>query len=56
MGVNGLWELLAPVGRKVSVETLNGKVLAIDASIWIAQFLNVRIAPSLFVFDNLKRH
>ncbi|XP_016496710.2 DNA repair protein UVH3 [Nicotiana tabacum] len=39
MGVQGLWELLAPVGRRVSVETLAGKKLAIDASIWIIQFM-----------------
>lgn len=29
MGVQGLWDLLAPVGRRVSVETLAGKKLAI---------------------------
>ena len=29
MGVHGLWDLLAPVGRRVSVETLAGKRLAI---------------------------
>ena len=39
MGVKGLWTLLAPVGRKVSIETLSGKVLAIDASIWLTQFI-----------------
>uniref|UniRef100_A0A9I9CXP7 DNA repair protein UVH3 n=1 Tax=Cucumis melo TaxID=3656 RepID=A0A9I9CXP7_CUCME len=39
MGVQGLWELLAPVGRRVSVETLAGKKLAIDASIWMVQFI-----------------
>ncbi|KAJ4772674.1 5'-3' exonuclease family protein [Rhynchospora pubera] len=39
MGVHGLWELLAPVGRRVSVETLAGKRLAIDASIWMVQFI-----------------
>ncbi|KAK8928198.1 DNA repair protein UVH3 [Platanthera zijinensis] len=39
MGVQGLWELLAPAGRRVSVETLAGKKLAIDASIWIIQFM-----------------
>ncbi|KAJ7974539.1 DNA repair protein UVH3 [Quillaja saponaria] len=39
MGVHGLWELLAPVGRRVSVETLAGKRLAIDASIWLVQFM-----------------
>uniref|UniRef100_A0A2P2KUJ2 DNA repair protein UVH3 n=1 Tax=Rhizophora mucronata TaxID=61149 RepID=A0A2P2KUJ2_RHIMU len=39
MGVQGLWDLLAPVGRRVSVETLSGKKLAIDASIWMVQFM-----------------
>ncbi|EOA23395.1 hypothetical protein CARUB_v10016571mg [Capsella rubella] len=39
MGVQGLWELLAPVGRRVSVETLANKRLAIDASIWMVQFI-----------------
>ncbi|KAG9448758.1 hypothetical protein H6P81_008723 [Aristolochia fimbriata] len=39
MGVQGLWELLAPVGRRVSVETLAGRKLAIDASIWMIQFM-----------------
>ncbi|KAL4371906.1 hypothetical protein AHAS_Ahas06G0212600 [Arachis hypogaea] len=39
MGVHGLWELLAPVGRRVSVETLAGKTLAVDASIWMVQFM-----------------
>ncbi|CAI0455650.1 unnamed protein product [Linum tenue] len=39
MGVQGLWDLLAPVGRRVSVETLSGKRLAIDASIWLVQFM-----------------
>ncbi|XP_027349553.1 DNA repair protein UVH3 [Abrus precatorius] len=39
MGVHGLWELLAPVGRRVSVETLTGKTLAVDASIWMVQFV-----------------
>ncbi|XP_078435659.1 5'-3' exonuclease family protein [Wolffia australiana] len=39
MGVQGLWELLAPVGRRVSVETLAGKRVAIDASIWLVQFI-----------------
>lgn len=39
MGVKGLWQLLSPFGRRVSIETLEGKTLAIDASIWIAQFM-----------------
>ena len=41
MGVHGLWTLLKPAGRRISVEQLRGKILAIDASIWIIQFLYV---------------
>ena len=39
MGVKDLWQLLSPIGRRVSIETLEGKILAIDASIWITQFI-----------------
>jgi DNA excision repair protein ERCC-5 len=39
MGVKDLWQLLSPIGRRVSVESLEGKILAIDASIWITQFI-----------------
>jgi DNA excision repair protein ERCC-5 len=38
MGVKSLWELLAPVGRPVPLETMEGKTMAIDSSIWIYQF------------------
>lgn len=39
MGVKDLWQLLSPIGRRVSIESLEGKTLAIDASIWITQFI-----------------
>lgn len=39
MGVKDLWQLLAPIGRRVSIESLEGKILAIDVSIWINQFI-----------------
>ncbi|TFK21192.1 PIN domain-like protein [Coprinopsis marcescibilis] len=38
MGVKSLWSLLTPVGRPVMLETMEGKVMAIDSSIWIYQF------------------
>ncbi|CAE6427572.1 unnamed protein product [Rhizoctonia solani] len=38
MGVKQLWTLLSPTGRPVPLETLEGKVLAIDSSIWLYQF------------------
>mmetsp|Transcript_7049 Transcript_7049/g.13296 ORF Transcript_7049/g.13296 Transcript_7049/m.13296 type:complete len:1123 (-) Transcript_7049:134-3502(-) len=45
MGVKGLWQLLLPTGRRISVETLSGKRLAIDASIWLTQFLKANRDP-----------
>ena len=36
-----MWRLLLPIGRRISIETLEGQVLAIDASIWLTQFLTV---------------
>uniref|UniRef100_A0A0W0EXQ8 XPG N-terminal domain-containing protein n=1 Tax=Moniliophthora roreri TaxID=221103 RepID=A0A0W0EXQ8_MONRR len=38
MGVKSLWNLLAPVGRPVMLENMEGKTVAIDSSIWIYQF------------------
>ncbi|KZT29752.1 PIN domain-like protein [Neolentinus lepideus HHB14362 ss-1] len=38
MGVKSLWDLLTPVGRPVLLETMEGKSMAIDSSIWIYQF------------------
>jgi len=39
MGVHGLWDLLAPSGRKIVLESLDGKVLTVDVSIWAIQFM-----------------
>ncbi|KAL2060770.1 hypothetical protein VTL71DRAFT_9412 [Oculimacula yallundae] len=39
MGVTGLWPILAPSARPTPLPTLNKKRLAVDASIWIYQFL-----------------
>ncbi|EKD17163.1 uncharacterized protein L3040_005385 [Drepanopeziza brunnea f. sp. 'multigermtubi'] len=39
MGVTSLWPLLAPSARPTPLPTLNRKRLAVDASIWIYQFL-----------------
>ena len=45
MGVKGLWKLLLPIGRRVSIETLEGQILAIDASVWMTQFLKAMRDP-----------
>lgn len=39
MGVTGLWTVVKPCARPIRLETLNKKRLAVDASIWIYQFL-----------------
>lgn len=39
MGVNSLWDIVGPTARPVRLESLSRKKLAVDASIWIYQFL-----------------
>ncbi|KAL8950109.1 MAG: hypothetical protein Q9222_003836 [Ikaeria aurantiellina] len=39
MGVTGLWSIVQPCARPTDISTLNRKRLAVDASIWIYQFL-----------------
>ncbi|KAF9698814.1 hypothetical protein EKO04_003143 [Ascochyta lentis] len=39
MGVTGLWTVLQPFARPIKIETLNKRRIAVDASIWIYQFL-----------------
>ncbi|KAJ0002315.1 hypothetical protein NQD34_002111 [Periophthalmus magnuspinnatus] len=37
MGVQGLWRLLESTGKPINPETLEGKILAVDISIWLNQ-------------------
>lgn len=39
MGVHSLWGILEPTSRAVRLESLSRKRMAVDASIWIYQFL-----------------
>lgn len=39
MGVKGLWTLVGPAARPTQLESLRQKRIAVDASIWIHQFL-----------------
>ncbi|CUM62825.1 uncharacterized protein PRCAT00000383001 [Priceomyces carsonii] len=39
MGVNSLWDIIGPTAKPVRLEALSRKRLAVDASIWIYQFL-----------------
>ncbi|XP_053826276.1 DNA excision repair protein ERCC-5 isoform X2 [Vidua macroura] len=62
MGVQGLWKLLECTGRPISPETLEGKILAVDISIWLNQAIkgardrggiSVRNAHLLTLFHRL---
>ena len=37
MGVFGLWDILLTTAQKMSIENLSGKILAVDASIWLVK-------------------
>ena len=39
MGVQGLWTLVTPAARPVQLESLRNRKMAVDASIWIHQFM-----------------
>ncbi|XP_056372372.1 DNA excision repair protein ERCC-5 [Oenanthe melanoleuca] len=60
MGVQGLWKLLECTGRPINPETLEGKILAVDISIWLNQAIKgarggvtVRNAHLLTLFHRL---
>lgn len=40
MGVQGLWDLVAPAGRRVPLDTLEGKKLA------VGEFVNMNMGTS----------
>lgn len=39
MGVQGLWSLVGPAARPTQLESLRQRKVAVDASIWIHQFI-----------------
>lgn len=39
MGVQGLWSLVGPSARPTQLESLRQQKVAVDASIWIHQFM-----------------
>lgn len=39
MGVHGLWDLLEIVGNRKNIESCTEKRVAVDASVWLGQFL-----------------
>lgn len=61
MGVHGLWQLLLPSGRRIDLETLEGKILAVDLSIWLTQFVkamrdeNGNVIPNSHIIGTLRR-
>lgn len=40
MGVDGFWPIVSSRGKRVTLDILADKIIAIDASIWIYQFAN----------------
>ena len=40
MGVRGLWTLLEPAGLRADARALRGRRVAVDASIWLHQFIH----------------
>ncbi|CCK72405.1 ssDNA endodeoxyribonuclease RAD2 KNAG_0K00370 [Huiozyma naganishii CBS 8797] len=45
MGVHSFWDIVEPTARPVRLESLEDKKMAIDASIWIYQFLKAMRDP-----------
>ena len=41
MGVENLWLLLEPSGTKIRIDSLATRKLAVDASLWLVQFMYV---------------
>ena len=39
MGVQGLWDLVSPAGRRVDADVVSYKTIAVDASIWMFHFV-----------------
>jgi DNA excision repair protein ERCC-5 len=55
MGVKGLWLYLTPAGRRITLESLEGQVLAIDVSIWVIQFMHAMNKGERSVLDGFLR-
>ena len=61
MGVHGLWKLLSAQGRRVSVESLRNKRLAVDVSIWLTSFMKAmrddqgRMLPNAHIIGVFRR-
>ena len=47
MGVHGLWKLLEPVGRTISIETLEGKVPSVAISRHVSPSSTVLLAVDI---------
>lgn len=53
MGVQGLWQLLNPTGRPVSLQSLEGKVLAVGILLLMLAFFAWLVYMYMYVDPNV---
>ncbi len=53
MGVQGLWDLVAPAGRRIKINALEGKTLAVDVSIWLLRIIHGHITIGKTEFGHI---
>ena len=52
MGVDNLWLLLECSGTKIKIDSLSTRKLAVDASLWLVQFIKAMRDPNGDMIEN----